>query len=1567
WGKANPHLAAIAKIASDKLGLVAIRLTWHRESRRGEELRGLIMEAARELATNPRAADYACAEHLLQAAAAFHQGNERLEIAWLLRPVYERRREIAGAMAQWDRHVLNSLYAMGRHDEAFAKLREMAGHHAADPSIQREYAQALVQRGEVDAALKHLSSMETETACHILFQSYRLESLVAYVDEKMPQQDLTSQVLNQYLSALIMLDREDEAWKRIESWLDTDNRKRIEAAVQYAIGRGYNLYSYRRRLDDKHADMLARAVRRLSAHSTSVLYAGQILSSADFLSTDVGRALQKEFFDRLAKGTTTLPADEIQRLVGLVRHHYMPDEGEASWQRIFSEIAQRWEREAAEDQKTVLAAVISSYGPAELQIDYWRKVLASASTDAQRQQAAQMLFTLLMGGPWTRENEAELTRLLSPSSAFLQFATWLPSARAEATVQALPNVNEMPRRELKAAREQALKEARTAAIDLFRGLETQKELETIKPWIRVERLYLQAKIKQDLRSVHADAMAALREILKGGEEHRALALRLVATLMYVGTLEEAGREEVLSFLKEADGDVLDWKEMTYRFLIALDRGDELEAMLKEWTGDDFEKIRWGRDTAMILAERNRIDEAVALFEHIETVDELEHQDYRTLADWYMVQGRPDKRRVARIKSWQALSEYALSADLQREYGKVHRGGDSIPCELDEEIPFKFIALFRKSQDPRNCVWLLQQYYDSTRDFRLLECLPEAVLGQSAQRIYPFLAGLRAVTDKLQEEATLDRLSKHLAALHAQAESDVDRRALRLLEFAVERRACDQSHGAQPHVTAALRALKEAEGGTWADGEAEMMAGFLASQGPIVPAALAEEQLRQLRALHQGAAPGTEARLTIAGHAASALWSHGQKDAAVRILGPALDERRQANGGLLPVSANDPLSAYAGYREGMGEYATAEEVWLAELRSPRLAQQNLWLKEQLFAHYQRAYADQAEVSLGKGDALYAAAYARLLEELLRPSNEHHAHQLIQTLCGMWLARPSEPVRESSIEFAFKVLPRVLAMYQYRQGQESVSVVTQALEKIHGPKKVVAFLVDRAESEPRWLRLQNQGFWSRHGATLAHAIARAKPLDPALEERALAVVARELREDLRSGLRIHGGAYHDDHGDFWAEKKEEFARVAREVLAERPRSEGRITHVATYLYEGLSLASEAIDLLAGAHRDALLGLESTHLLTRYLQEQNRYAESVPILERLVAQRPDRLEFHIMLMRGHFHTGASERLQEVRKAADAYFHASGRWTEQVIATLGQACLETRLHAECADYLREAIALHVKTAPNRGVGDGQLAAYYRVAAGAYAGLGMTAKAVDAAAGAIVSWGRDIHQRAQDLARLEEVLEAAQDRDAYAAQLSAEAEKTGLENPIVRKALANVYLKRGEPAKAIEQARLAVANQPDDMETRRMLVQALDAAGKRQEATVELLAAVAVAGHDVAIPKELGDRWKNAGDPGEAERAYTNMVEVSAGESEGHEALARVRESEARWPEAEAQWHQVIRVRTNEPAGYVGLARVLIQMRKWDEARAIVDKLRTTSWPSRFGDVRSAANEIEELLKSRK
>src|SRR5207253_10230472 len=55
------------------------------------------------------------------------------------------------------------------------------------------------------------------------------------------------------------------------------------------------------------------------------------------------------------------------------------------------------------------------------------------------------------------------------------------------------------------------------------------------------------------------------------------------------------------------------------------------------------------------------------------------------------------------------------------------------------------------------------------------------------------------------------------------------------------------------------------------------------------------------------------------------------------------------------------------------------------------------------------------------------------------------------------------------------------------------------------------------------------------------------------------------------------------------------------------------------------------------------------------------------------------------------------------------------------------------------------------------------------YSGLGMTRPAVDAAAGAIISWGDNQQQRQYELAQLESVLARARDLDNYANTLNEE------------------------------------------------------------------------------------------------------------------------------------------------------------------------------------------------------
>jgi Flp pilus assembly protein TadD len=146
-----------------------------------------------------------------------------------------------------------------------------------------------------------------------------------------------------------------------------------------------------------------------------------------------------------------------------------------------------------------------------------------------------------------------------------------------------------------------------------------------------------------------------------------------------------------------------------------------------------------------------------------------------------------------------------------------------------------------------------------------------------------------------------------------------------------------------------------------------------------------------------------------------------------------------------------------------------------------------------------------------------------------------------------------------------------------------------------------------------------------------------------------------------------------------------------------------------------------------------------------------------------------------------------------------------------------------------------------------------------------------------------------------------------------------------------------------------------------------LDKASRPDEATLALREAASVAARDPGLYRRLGDRYRRAKDAEEAERAFTNMVEVMPHESDGHHNLAEVRESQARWTDAAHHWREVIRIRSSEPTGHVRLAKVLIRAGKPDEARPVIDTLRRTAWPERFGNIADEIRQIEELARKAK
>ena len=134
----------------------------------------------------------------------------------------------------------------------------------------------------------------------------------------------------------------------------------------------------------------------------------------------------------------------------------------------------------------------------------------------------------------------------------------------------------------------------------------------------------------------------------------------------------------------------------------------------------------------------------------------------------LVLDQREKYESARLAYYKTMNEYSLRRYISVQRNLHQRTDGSAPAHLDPEVLFMFRALFEKSASPQNYLWQLGQLYAATRDFRLLESLPRAVIGQTANKIYGFLNSVSTVTSQVQDEATVDSIVEHLDKVRAEA-------------------------------------------------------------------------------------------------------------------------------------------------------------------------------------------------------------------------------------------------------------------------------------------------------------------------------------------------------------------------------------------------------------------------------------------------------------------------------------------------------------------------------------------------------------------------------------------------------------------------------------------------------------------------------------------------------------------------------------------------------------------------------------------------------------------------------
>ncbi|HEY1189503.1 MAG TPA: VIT domain-containing protein, partial [Gemmata sp.] len=719
WARALEHFQEAETLAAGKAGLKWLRDSFLLASRRHDELRTRLIAGAAALVetqdTDARANDFFLAEHLAGSAAGVLQTNERLALDDALRKVYERQPAHVGAVKAWRARRVALVEQSGQVDKALALAKELATDYPRDHTLQYSYAQSLAISGDYAAAFAWLDRVlvpaaewdrpdhETslrELYANLLRQQGRFRELVVHLAEWMKAKPDSVVPFAQYLGALVRSNQSAKAEELAAEWmrealvpgeLAPAVSGRLHAAVNFALGSGYDLYT--NRVEGRWYAPLLEVARFFSRRDDQMTLVSHILSSSRFSSTDVARAARKEIADALVREIATLPVARIDYLMTWVWAHDGTEQ--AAWKAIAAALRKRWDAERDPYTKNQIAhpltRVLSWLGE-----DEWLtflRVQLQNGPELYRADYANQLFDALLERPWTAAGEDELFALLdklaapdAPANglynrvaALHRLTDTLLEARFQARMKTVERPDTLTRTELQKKHEENRKLAREGFADRLHK-EAAKHPQPFANWIVAERVWLDVRLERNLKAAAEDCWALLSAPVVKADPANALAAwldevlrdRALAVLQNLAARKGADADLIGRLVRHVDGhaqqspDSVRWRAEKYQLLIALDRPKQLEADLARWTSEPFADARWRLALGYLLAEQGKVPEAIKQFELVRAADELPPSAYRSLAAWYLVENRRAEHEKAQAAIYQATDEYQLSGWLNNK-------------------------------------------------------------------------------------------------------------------------------------------------------------------------------------------------------------------------------------------------------------------------------------------------------------------------------------------------------------------------------------------------------------------------------------------------------------------------------------------------------------------------------------------------------------------------------------------------------------------------------------------------------------------------------------------------------------------------------------------------------------------------------------------------------------------------------------------------------------------------------------------------------------------------------------
>jgi len=1447
-----------------------------------------------------------------------------------------------------------------------------------------------------------------------LWTARHLDRLRATLARWLKMKPESSDAYQRFLSSVYFLGDTASADETLLSWLGAqlaadaseDRWAAQQAAVMVALGQGWNFHVGK--LEPSFTEPLAtlclRLLRMDSPRSTS---AHAIFRDWRFRRTDAYAQLRKQLYADLAAdgAVAAMSLARLGRTVNLL--DWGRNAVDASlWQSVLDGLRARWTAAQEPGEISAIAAhvlrLLDAQGRREEAIVFAQQRLDRAAVTKDGPARAADLLRRLLGTPDRDEHAtakredrafALLPRLLDPKQPELarkalaaqtarRLAQRLYQWRFEAGIGTPAERAKLSRAAIRTLRREVRARVRTSLAARL-DLAAQASGPFFRPWLDIEGLGYAVESGENL----ADIVRRTHAILAADWKREDLPLerlmreRAAVIMAYAATRKnatEALTESVLETFEAGDKTLqalrakqsdaiglLDWRRQIFRLLVARDDVPRLTVNLDAWVVPAQVESRWRIARGYLFAETGALPQAARQFETVRALDELSATDYAVMADWYLVLDDDERREAVLDARYEHMNENQISNVLWSHERRMGRRSGGVPEDVDPEAFRALRGLMRKARNPSNYWYRIRNMYRQSKDFRFLGAIAEGLSGHTKEGTYGFLRNLGQLASEIHEEATCDELVVRLDGVRTRATRPLDRRALQLATARIEARASLVPETDPAHGRRALAALQAAFQEDWQSGERKWMAQYLQSLGRIADAATAKEQLRQLEVLRTAEAEGSMIRLEIALALARTLWGYAQKDRALTVLEAALRATRKAQGGRIPMTGLNAFDTRVNWLASLGRFATAEQVLMDEMKRWDLPMRRRGLRGRLYQLYVDALKRGGSVSIGRGSALFAAASKLMEKELVADPAE--AQQVLGHFCELHrVAQEARTPRDAGLRletYARKRMPALLTRVPLNASRYARQVA-QMVRKLQGPLAGLALLLDRRDAEPRWLDRLEHDIWHQAVYDFARWRHEARRIG-ALEPRLLALVLGQLETNL---LRAGNHGYHFwNHGNrwFWREQAQAFADTAAKIAELNEDKPAVLLRAAHFLWHSLGRHRSAIAILQSAESRGILGEQARWTLTSWLLTDRRFSEALPLCETLTLERPDKLDYRLGL--ANILAGL-KRKDDAAKALDAtetHFRAKKLWREHVAARLGETAAALGSAERAERWMEEAIRMRQERRGYRGGRDSTLSRYYRALALARGTLGKTAEAVNAAATAILSANpRNQNEMNRALESMHQALRTAPSLAAYVESYEAEVAKSGLDAPIVRKALARVLRERNDHAAVVVHLLAARELDPADAAVHKELVAAYDALGEARKAVDALFGSIRLAPHNLAAYDTLAERFRKAGDEASAERARTNLVEPSPNQAAGHRRLAAIRLQQKRWPEAVVQWRQVVRTEPFDPTGSLSLARALIQSGDSEEARRVLDHVMKTTWEQRFGDPRAQAAEILGGLK---